>query len=105
VQAAVDTSGADQEPDQRLLRGAIPWRIAFSTSGWKDQIGYLGVERFGLGVHHRCEALPEPNLLDVEVVSQELSSCFKRTSCVLAPSSNPPQQIAQPASTRTARAS
>src|SRR6266850_2486583 len=95
VQAAVDTSGADQEPTNGAARRDPVANRVFDER-LEDQIGYLGVERFGLGVHHRCEALPEPNLLDVEVVSQELQLLLQRDLLRTRAIEHPPQQIAQP---------
>src|SRR6266853_80565 len=77
VQAAVDTPGADQQPTHRAAR-RDPVTDRVLNERLEDQIGYLGVERLGLRVHHRLETLAKPDLLDVEIAPQELQLLFQR---------------------------
>src|SRR6267378_2550558 len=95
VEAAVDTPGADQEPTYGAARRDPVTNRVFDER-LEDQIGHLGVERFGLGVHHRFEAVPEPNLLDVEVAPQELQLLLQRHLLRTRTVEHPPQQVAEP---------
>src|SRR6266852_1133899 len=95
VQAAVDTPSADQEPNHGAARRDPVTNRVFDER-LEDQIGYLGVERFSLGVHHRFQALPEPDLLDVEVVPQELQFLLQRHLLRTRTIEHPPQEIAEP---------
>ena len=48
--------------------GAMPWRMAFSTSGWRSRCGTWASSVSGSMCMSRVSAIAEPGLFDVEVL-------------------------------------